>query len=222
VSAAEAVRWGCAAAMMAVAAYHGGRLPAARLLERRVEADVDLSHSAMGVAMTLMLVSSPGPASARAWSAVLAVPTLWFAGRAGYRHVVLGRPVGPELRQVVLGAAMLYMILAAGPLPRVGAPAMQMTGMQMTAGSGPALLMAGPTSLTLDVVLLAATAAVLAWTALGLLRGFRGDSGHGQLRTAGARVHLTGLRSAPLAPALTASCQLAMSATTAYMLVQLL
>ncbi|BEP13554.1 hypothetical protein acdb102_18650 [Acidothermaceae bacterium B102] len=128
------LRWSLAALMIAITCYHLVRVAAAR----RDEADVDLTHAAMGVAMALMLVGALTSGASRAWALVFVAPTLWFVGRSLVGYIRLGlAAVGGPLRQTVVSAAMLVMLLVAGaPAARAGSSPMAMPSMGSSATAG--------------------------------------------------------------------------------------
>jgi hypothetical protein len=147
------LRWAFATAMVAVAVYHLARLVGSRRPSRRAPADVELTHSAMGVVMTVMLVGTLAPSDSRRLALMFAVPALWFLWR-GLRSYVLdgARATGAPARQVLGCAAMVYMLVAlAGSGPA-------MAGMPRSAVRVP--------SAALGAALVIATLAVAAWTVL--------------------------------------------------------
>ena len=128
------LRWSLAALMIAITCYHLVRVAA----RRRDEADVDLTQAAMGVAMSLMLVGALTTGASRAWALGFVAPTLWFVGRSLMGYIRLGlAAVGGPLRQTVVSAAMLVMLLVAGAVPaRAGTPPMAVPSMGSAATTG--------------------------------------------------------------------------------------
>lgn len=103
-----------AALMLAVAAVSAARLAAAPPW-RRGEADTDLAHLLMAIAMAGMLAPGLTTLPDTAWAAIFAVMTAWFAWRVwrdartnGVRALAGGH-CAPHLAH---SAAMLYMFLA--------------------------------------------------------------------------------------------------------------
>jgi hypothetical protein len=128
-----------AAIMLAVAAVSALRLAAARPWQRGgpgADADIDLAHLLMGIAMAGMLTASLTTLPDGAWEAVFAVTTAWFAWRVA--RDVRGRGAsalagGHHAPHLVHSAAMLYMFGAvAAPMGTVAEPAM--AGMGGAAG----------------------------------------------------------------------------------------
>jgi uncharacterized protein DUF5134 len=145
------LRWLFAAAMIGVALFHVVRLAASRDRHRPDGVDVELTHAAMGVVMTVMLIGVLAPSDSRRLALVFLAPLLWFVWRGLHSFVMHGaRAVGPPVRHVVGCAAMVYMLVVlstAGPA---------MPGMSMAAPSSASPLVAGS--------LLIATVAVAGWT----------------------------------------------------------
>jgi Domain of unknown function (DUF5134) len=190
VAGASWLRWSLAALMIAITCYHLVRLAA----ERRDEADVDLTHAAMGVAMALMLVGALTSGASRVWALAFVAPTLWFVGRSlvGYIRLGLGlglAAVGGPVRQTVVSASMLVMLLVGGaPAARAGTSPMAMPGMSGAHVTGGNVL----------VLALAAGVAAVAISTASRLRPRTGSS------------------------LVNPGCQLAMNVTTVYMLLLLL
>jgi hypothetical protein len=109
-----------AAVMLVVAPYCFARLLAHRLWSRPTDADVDLSHLLMGVAMAGMLVASLNFLGNRLWEFVFSVMTVWFAWQSW--RLLSGRAMASEhyghlahhVTHVVMALAMLWMYLAPG------------------------------------------------------------------------------------------------------------
>jgi Domain of unknown function (DUF5134) len=130
-SAAGWLRWAIAALMIAIAGYHLARLAIARRRARRTEADVDLTHAAMGAAMAMMLVGALTAQASRGWALAFAGPTLWFVFRTLIDYV-RQHPIGHPLTQAVISGTMVFMLLGT---------ATHGSGMAM-ADQGPVLLLA--------------------------------------------------------------------------------
>jgi hypothetical protein len=194
-SGASWLRWSLAVLMAAIALYHVVRLVAAHRRRHYGEADVDLTHAAMGSAMAMMLVGAVSLRTSQLWAAGFAGIAAWFVLRTLLGYVRAGAgAVMPPLRQSVLSGAMLLMLLAATTPAAGGAGSTLMRGMAMSdAGAS-------------DRGLLFLVAAVVAIVAIGTAAGLAPRS-----RQAAAS-------DGTLAPRMTAACQLAMNATTVYML----
>jgi hypothetical protein len=136
VAGASWLRWSLAALMIGITCYHLVRLIRVAAA-RRGEADVDLTHAAMGVAMALMLVGALTSGASRVWALVFVAPTLWFVGRSLVGYVRLGlAAVGGPVRQTVVSAAMLVMLLVAGaPAARAGSAPMVMPSTSAAGGN---------------------------------------------------------------------------------------
>jgi hypothetical protein len=198
------LRWTLAAAMVAVALYHLSRLGAARwrrarLYDACIQVDVELTHTAMGTAMTVMTLDAVTHAALRSLGLVFVASMIWFASRAVHSYATTGpRSMGGPARQVIGSAAMAYMLLVlAAPSARsavTGTMNGAMTGMSMSGGGHPVL--ATLSSPFFRLVAVGATLGVAGWT---LSRGRK--------------------RSVDADPTLSLGCQLAVSMTTVYMLV---
>lgn len=204
--------------MVAVAGVH-----ASRLLRRPPRSgcgtvDVDLTHTAMGVAMALMLLIALPVSIWDGLAVLFALSTLWFVGRATRAHV-LRLPGGAveDGCQVAIGVAMVYMLtidvsagMSAGtPVDLHGAAGQTMPG--MGGAPGPGGLGSTPYSgLALLLVLLMVL--VSGWFLIRLAGRLRpGRTDPTGRETTGA----TGV----LSPTVALACHLAMSSTTVYLLV---
>ncbi len=125
-----------AAIMIAAAAYCAVRLAAARPHPRVAGRDVDLVHTAMGVAMAGMLVDWLNPLPDRVWAVMFGVAAGWFGWRtwggrrAGASATGDGQPPQHHaVPHVVMCGAMVYMLLS----PHAGTP-----------GPGAGIAMGGP------------------------------------------------------------------------------
>ncbi len=114
-----------AAIMIATAAYCAARLAAARAHRRAAGRDVDLVHTAMGVAMAGMLVNWLNPLPDRVWAAMFGAAAGWFGWRTwGGRRAGAAAPGHGQTPQrhaaphVVMCGAMVYMLLS----PHAGTP----------------------------------------------------------------------------------------------------
>jgi hypothetical protein len=115
-----------AAVMLLVATVSAARLVLARRADR--DADIDVSHLLMGMAMAGTLVASLSTLPALAWKIVCAALTVWFAYRVtreyqparGLRALTSDHHA-PHLLH---SAAMLYMFLALRPATGQSTPAM--------------------------------------------------------------------------------------------------
>jgi hypothetical protein len=119
-----------AAVMLAVAAVSAARLAIAWRAGRRSDpdADIDVSHLLMGLAMAGTLVASLTTLPSLAWEIIFVGLTLWFAYRVAreYRGRGLRALVSEHHAPHLLhSAAMLYMFLALrAPASHAGASAM--------------------------------------------------------------------------------------------------
>jgi hypothetical protein len=194
------LRWTLAAAMVIVAGYHLARLAGARWWRTRrpdgpIQVDVELTHAAMGSAMTVMVLNAVAPAGLRSLGLVFMASMVWFASRAVHGYATGGpRRADLPARQVIGCAAMAYMLLVlAAPAAVAGTMTGAMNGMSMSsAGNSLLTTLSSPTFRVAAVV---ATVVVAGWT-----------------------VVRTRVRAAEAGPVLSLGCQLAVSATTVYML----
>ncbi len=191
-----------AVAMIGVAMYHLSRLAIFRRsgLDPKptvVQVDVELTHVAMGSAMALMVSDTLAPDDLRGLVLVFVVPMFWFLLRT-VRGYVRGGPKLADIaaRQVIACAAMAYMLLAVAGTPMRPGFGAGMNGMSMGTSVSPAL--SAFSSPILRLVVIVAIAGLCAWT------------------VARHRAH------APSAgPAMGVGCQLAVNATTIFMLIAL-
>ena len=114
-----------AAIMIATAAYCAARLAAARAHPQAAGRDVDLVHTAMGVAMAGMLVNWLNPLPDRVWAVMFGVAAGWFGWRTWggrrARAAAPGHGLPPQrhaVPHVVMCGAMVYMLLS----PHAGTP----------------------------------------------------------------------------------------------------
>jgi hypothetical protein len=204
--------WPFAALMAASAAFHAARLVAARRAARPHRYDVDLTHLVMSGAMTVMLVLPVGSRQATTWSLVIALPAGWFAARTVAAAQLGGvRALGGPARQLVMSAAMLFMLLVGGgsaaTAATIGLNDMDMSGMDMAGMDMPGSGQAGWSWVSLT------SAAFVA--VLGLVAGYYAR----QLRVA-VDVHRDGSWLLSRRPSL--GCRLAMTSAMGYMLVLML
>ena len=203
------LRWTLAVAMLAVALYHLGRLVAARWrrvdgprqVDPSLQLDVELTHAAMGSTMTVMVVDAVAPVGLRGLGLVFVAALVWFASRTVYGYAVHGpRGADVSVRQIIGCAAMAYMLLVlAAPSAVAGTMTGGMTGMSMTGtsmGGAAGSAVHALSSPVFRVLVASATVGVAGWT-----------------------VACMRVRSVAAGPALSLGCQLAVSATTVYMLV---
>jgi Domain of unknown function (DUF5134) len=105
-----------AAVMLLVAAISAGRLVAARPWAGSPgDADIDVAHLLMGIAMAGMLVASLSTLSNDVWDVIFAVLTGWFGWRVYRESRGEGARVladGHHVPHLVHSAAMLYMFVA--------------------------------------------------------------------------------------------------------------
>jgi hypothetical protein len=208
-SPATAPRWSFAVIMTAIALYHLARLARSRWHRRRCDADVELTHAAMGLTMAVMAAGNLSVGTSGRLAAVFAVPTLWFGVRTVHSYVMSGpQAMGRHFRQCVGCAAMLFML--AGSATTAGAAALAHTGranapmpdmaMASTGASAAHRLIAG----TLAAAILAVTLGTLAAN-----------------RRTGPRPPATE-PGGVATPTLAAGCQFAMNAAAVCMLVNFL
>jgi hypothetical protein len=191
-----------AAIMLLVAAVSAARLVAARRW-RGGDADIDVAHLLMAIAMAGMLTASLSTLPAGVWEVIFGILTGWFAwcvyreARASGARVLTGGCHPPHLAH---SAAMLYMFLA------LTAPA--------AAGGGPGMGgMAGSPGQAMQTLRLPTLALVFAFLLAGYaVRDLDLLSGP----AAGGRYARTGTGIAPAGPVLAAASALARpSAATA-------
>lgn len=200
--------WPFAALMGASAAFYAARLVAARRAARSHRYDIDLTHLVMSSAMAVMLVLPVGSRQATTWSLLIAVPAGWFAARTVAVARVEGvRALGGPARQLVMSAAMLFMLLAADG-SAASAATTGMTGMD-TAGTDVAGMdLSGRDQTGWSSVSLTSAALV---AVLGLVAGYYAR----ELRVAAAERRGG---SWLLSRGSSLGCRLAMTATMGYML----
>lgn len=220
------LNWPLAGLMAISALCHGGRLVLPREHAGTHRYDIDLTHLLTSGAMAAMLVMTLGVHLATAVAVLVGVPTLWFI-LSTLRALRAPTPEGTGAfiqpgKQVLTGAAMLFMLLVAGR------PAAAPTGMAMAGVDMPGMTVGGQLSHGLASAsssLGVASLALVGGLALVATRHAR------QLRVAVAthpgvprlagpdlRRRASGLL---LAPELSLGCQLAMSGTMIYLLVQM-
>jgi hypothetical protein len=125
---------GFAAVMLLVAAVSAARL----LTTGRADADIDVSHLLMGIAMAGTLTASLRTLPSLAWEIIFAALTLWFAARVT-REYRAGRGLRALVSEhhaphLLHSAAMLYMFLALRPAS--GHAGSAMAGMPGMAAAG--------------------------------------------------------------------------------------
>lgn len=131
-----------AALMLAVAVVSAARLVVARPWPRAdADADVDVSHLLMGIAMAGTLAAGLRTLPDTAWEVVFGVLAMWFAGRVvrevrGHGTRLLAE--GHHLPHLVHSVAMLYMFLAL-TAPRTAGGGAGMAGMAASSGTMPVL-----------------------------------------------------------------------------------
>lgn len=150
-----------AAAMVGVACFHAGRLALSAWWRRPTEADVDLTHIAMGVAMAGMLIGWSWGAGGDVWIVLFAGSSAWFARNVARELSdprTSGLGVAHHLPHLVASAVMLYMLWA---MRWTG-----MAGMGASAAGRAAGAAGGPTLLSFVLAaLVVANAVSAAWTA---------------------------------------------------------
>jgi Domain of unknown function (DUF5134) len=152
-----------AAVMLLVAAVSASRLAVARPWAGLTgDADIDIAHLLMGIAMAGTLAASLATLSNGVWSVIFAVLTAWFAWRVYHESRGGGARVlvdGHHAPHLVHSAAMLYMFVAlTTPVAAHGAgmSGMSASGTAMETLSVPvvaflfALLLAGYAVMDLD------------------------------------------------------------------------
>jgi len=126
-----------AAVMLLVAAVSAGRLLVSRPWAGSAgDADIDVAHLLMGIAMAGMLVASLSTLPNDVWDVIFAVLTGWFGWRVYRESRGEGARVladGCHMPHLVHSAAMLYMFVA------IGAPAAAGGGMGAMGGGGSAM-----------------------------------------------------------------------------------
>ena len=125
--------------MLLVAAISAGRLVAARAWAGPAgEADIDVAHLLMGIAMAGMLVAGLTTLPNGVWDAIFAVLTAWFGWRVyreSRREGVRVLADGHRMPHLVHSAAMLYMFAA------LNAPAASSGGGMSGMGGGSGMAM---------------------------------------------------------------------------------
>jgi hypothetical protein len=229
---------GFAVLMLLVAAYCAGRLAMWRLRGRHTEVDADGLHVVMGVAMAGMLEPRLSPVPGTVWVTVFAAAAVWFAWHA-IRARSRARPGGSRCvhpaPHAVECAAMLYMLLPAGPAghgPAAGMPGMSGMGGALTGNPALALVlalfMAGYILWTTDRL-----ADMSRATAAAAARGTARDQppvGTGRPAAASGRLtrgqadtaYCVPVGMPALAPRLAACYKIAMSIAMGYMLVMMI
>jgi hypothetical protein len=130
-----------AAVMLLVAAVSAARLAIAWRAGRRADpdADIDVSHLLMGLAMAGTLVVSLSTLPAAAWEVIFGALTTWFAYRVA-REYRSGRGLRALVSEhhaphLLHSAAMLYMFLALRPpassAGSAGMPGMSAAGLRL-------------------------------------------------------------------------------------------
>jgi Domain of unknown function (DUF5134) len=214
--------WTFAAVMIATVLYHVSRLMVIDAGHR--ELDVDVTHAAMGVGMAGMLVGRLTPGEGYWWALGFAVPSAWFASRITWTLLGRGvRFVGNHARELLTSVAMVFMLgavaatagtatVAAASVTDVSMPGMTMST-SSARGSSMALSMPhlggsgfSSSPRIADALLSLAIVGIAVWTLMIVVR----------------RLRARGREGGAITPALGASCQLAMNATTVYMLVLML
>jgi hypothetical protein len=131
-----------AALMLTVAVVSGARLIVARPWPRAdADADVDVSHLLMGIAMAGTLTAGLHTLPDTAWEVVFGVLAVWFAGRVAREmrgHGTRLPAEGHHLPHLVHSVAMLYMFLAL-TAPRTAGGGAGMAGMAASSGTMPVL-----------------------------------------------------------------------------------
>jgi len=126
-----------AAVMLLVAGISAGRLVAARAWAGSAgDADIDVAHLLMGIAMAGMLVASLTTLPNGVWDAIFAVMTAWFGWRVYRESRAEGVRVladGHRMPHLVHSAAMLYMFAALNAPAAAGGGGM--SGMGSSSGA---------------------------------------------------------------------------------------
>jgi hypothetical protein len=189
----DGLRWTLALAMVAVALFHTGRLVVSAVRRLPSEAAVDVTQAVMGAAMAVMLVGRLGEQSSRAAAVVFGGALGWFVAR-GVREVRAGRRahVRHAAGHAALLVAMVFMLATAWTVPAAAMDGMVMDGHHMTHGGEGGF---GASAFVALVLIVGAAAA-----------GITAPYG----------------RVLAVAPTATASCQVAMSIATVYMLAAML
>ncbi|GAB3377190.1 DUF5134 domain-containing protein [Amycolatopsis echigonensis] len=193
------------ALMTATSLFYAGRILLARILRRRTEFDVDLTHAAMGATMAVMLGGALSPGTAGILAVGAAVPTLWFAWRSVRRYVLADALAARHnAQQAVTPGAMLYMLVGIAVIGSASATHPSMPGMAGHGQTG---------SLAVDSLRLFAPMLAIPMLAVVVFTARR-------LRQQGTvPPTATSPETGVLAPALAVGCQLAMSVTTTYSLI---
>jgi hypothetical protein len=148
-SAPEWVTWVFTALVVLLAVGSAARLLVARLRRQHAAADVDTVHALMGIAMAGMLMPRLSVLPGAVWLAVFAAGTSWFTwrairprqrgqagagqGQADAGQGQAGAGHGHPAPHAVECLAMVYMLLAVGPLGSARQHGTTMPGMTMGA-----------------------------------------------------------------------------------------
>jgi Domain of unknown function (DUF5134) len=203
-----------AATMLVVSAYCAGRPLLAARRGRSTTYSVDLTHTAMGVAMAGMLTAHL--VSVTPWIVVFAAVAGWFTVR-GLATIAGAGPrslsAGGDLRHVLTCGAMVYMLVAT---PTVAASAMTVATPAPMAAS---MSVGGASDVHLPTLALVLAVVMVGVAVMAV------DRLPSPARSAAAAEGAADPRAAArplLAPRSLACCQVAMSITMGYMLVTLL
>jgi Domain of unknown function (DUF5134) len=163
-----------AGVMLLVAAASASRLVVARPWAGSAgDADINIAHLLMGIAMAGMLVASLTTLPNGVWDAIFAVMTAWFGGQVYRESRVQGARVladGHRMPHLVHSAAMLYMFVA------LNAPAAAGSGGGMSGMGGSGMAMQ---TLSAPVVAFIFTLWLSAYVVLDLDRLSGPGHGHG-------------------------------------------
>ena len=161
---------------------------------------MELTHAAMGTTMTVMVLDAVAPAGVRSLGLVFVAALVWFAARTVHSYATNGlRSADVVAGQVIGCAAMAYMLLV---LTASSTTVGHVTGAMTGAMSGMSMAGAGGSVVT------ALSAPV-----------FRGLVVGATIGVAGWTIARMRVRAVAAGPVVSLGCQLAVSATTVYMLV---
>lgn len=173
------ITWVFTALVLLLALFSAARLVVPRLRRQHAAADVDIVHVLMGIAMAGMLMPRLSVLPGGLWLAVFAAGMAWFTWHAlgARRKDQAGAARGHPASHAVECVAMVYMLLAAGPLGSARQEAMP--GMGTSASPGATL--SNPVPALLLCVLMFGSAL---WTIDKLTTSARRITPRGQSATA--------------------------------------
>jgi hypothetical protein len=104
-----------AISMLVLSAYSISRVVAARWWRRRVDVDVEITHSLMGLCMSAMLERGLATLPNGTWAIIFVVSGVWFAGRWSIARQVTGLSNSAPAHfapHILASGSMVYMLVA--------------------------------------------------------------------------------------------------------------